>query len=80
MPSFMMEIEAAQAAQRSSLDQLVTDYYYKLRSGKPSIDFCRRVLGVPEKDEVVARRLRVAISTVRDWREVGRRARGWSCA
>lgn len=76
MPSFMMQIDAAQ---RSPLDQLVTDYY-TLRSGKPSIDFCRRVLGVPEDDAAVARRLGVAISTVRDWREVGRRARGWICS
>lgn len=74
--SFMMRIEAAQ---RSPLDQLAVDYFYAQRSGHPSIEFCRRVLGVPEKDAVVARRLDVAISTVRSWREVGRRASGWSC-
>lgn len=69
--SFMLRIEAAQ---RAPLDQLVADYFYKLRSGKPSIDFCRQLLGVPESDDVVARRLSVAVSTVRGWRDVGRRA------
>lgn len=73
--SFMKQIEAAQ---RSPLDQLAVDYFYGHRSGHPSIEFCRRVFGVPEKDEIVARRLDVAISTVRGWRELGRRAR-WSC-
>jgi hypothetical protein len=71
--SFMMQIEATQ---RPPLEQLAVDYYYAEKSGHPSIDFCRRVLGVPEKDEVVARRLSVAVSTVRGWRELGRRARG----
>lgn len=74
--SFMMEIEAAQ---RPPLDQLVVDYFHVQRSGQPSIDFCRRIFGLPDKDEVVARRLDVAISTVRRWRELGRRASGWSC-
>jgi DNA-binding transcriptional regulator YiaG len=74
MPSFMMEIDAAQ---RSPLDQLAVDYLL-LRSGY-SIDFCRRVVGVSEGDDAVARRLGVAVSTVRGWREVGRRANGWSC-
>jgi DNA-binding transcriptional regulator YiaG len=75
--SFMMQIEAAQ---RAPLDQLAVDYCRAQWSGSPSIDFCRRVFGVPERDEVVARRLGVAVSTVRGWREVGRRARsGWSC-
>jgi len=73
MPPFMMEIEAAQ---RSPLDQLAFDYF-TIRSGQPSLDFCRRTIGVPETDEVVARRLSVAISTVRGWREIGRRANGW---
>lgn len=72
--SFMMEIDAAQ---RSPLDQLAVDYL-TLRSGY-SIDFCRRVVGVPQGDETVARRLSVAVSTVRSWREIGRRANGWSC-
>lgn len=75
MRSFMMDIDAAR---RSPLDQLAVDYFTN-RSGLPSIDFCRRTLGVAETDEVVARRLSVAISTVRGWREIGRRARGWSC-
>lgn len=70
MPSFMMEIDAAQ---RSPLDQLAVDFFVQ-RSGQPSIDFCRRVFGVPDRDEVVARRLSIAVSTVRGWREVGRRA------
>jgi hypothetical protein len=75
MPSFMMEIDRAQ---RSPLDQLAVDYL-SLRSGQPSLDFCRRALGVCEDDAAVARRLSVAISTVRSWREIGRRARGWRC-
>jgi hypothetical protein len=75
MPSFMMEIEAAQ---RSPLEQLAVDYYAQ-RSGQPSLEFCRRAVGVREDDAAIARRLGVAISTVRTWREVGRRAIGWSC-
>jgi DNA-binding transcriptional regulator YiaG len=71
----MMEIDAA----RSPLDQLAVDYFTQ-RSGQPSLDFCRRALGVGEPDEVVARRLGVAISTVRNWRELGRRANGWRCS
>jgi hypothetical protein len=73
MPAFMMEIEQAQ---RSPLEQLAVDYF-TLRSGLPSLDFCRRAVGVREDDATVARRLRVAISTVRKWREIGRR---WSCS
>ena len=72
MPSFMMDIDAAR---RSPLDQLAVDYF-TLRSGQPSIDFCCCTLGVREEDDVVARRLGVAISTVRSWREIGRRASG----
>ncbi len=75
MPSFMLEIDAARP---SPLDQLAADYF-ALDSGQPSLDFCRRTLGVREDDALVARRLGVAISTVRGWREIGRRARGWSC-
>ena len=74
MPPFMMEIEAAM---RSPLDQLAVDYF-TLRSG-PSLEFCRRVAGVGDPDEAVARRLGVGISTVRKWRVLGRRASGWSC-
>ena len=74
--SFMMEIDAAR---RGPLDQLAVDFFYAQRSGTPSIDFCRQVFGVPETDEVVARRLSVAVSTVRGWRDVGRRATPWSC-
>lgn len=73
--SFMMEIEAAQ---RPPLDMLATDYY-QIRSGAPSIDFCRRAFGVPESDEVVARRLGVCVSTVRGWRDIGRRASPGGC-
>jgi hypothetical protein len=76
MPPFMMEIDAAQ---RSPLDQLAVDYFM-LRSGRPSLEFCRRAVGVTESDEIVARRLSVAISTVRGWREIGRRASGWRCS
>ena len=74
--SFMMEIEAAQ---RPPLDQLAYDYYYVEKTVHPSLDFCRRVFGVPEQDEKIARRLGVAVSTVRGWRELGRRASQWSC-
>jgi len=77
MPPFMLEIDDAA---RSPLDQLAVDFF-TLRSGQPSLDFCRRALGVREEDAVVARRLGVAISTVRSWRDLGRRASGrWSCA
>ena len=74
--SFMLEIDATR---HSPLDQLVTDYY-AIRSGQPSIGFCCQVLGVcqalgvPESDKAVASRLGVAISTVRGWRDVGRKA------
>jgi hypothetical protein len=73
MRSFMLEIDAAR---RSPLDQLAVDFL-TLRSGF-SLDFCCRTVGVPETDEVVARRLGVAVSTVRRWRDVGRRVSG-SC-
>jgi hypothetical protein len=75
--SFMLEIEAAQ---RPPLDQLVVDYW-SIRATKadPSVDFCRRVLGVPEPDEIVARRLDVSVVKVRGWREIGRRASCASC-
>lgn len=77
--SFMMAIDAARAARQSPLDQLAADYWV-IRSGHPSIDFCRRAVGVPDSDEVIARRLGVAISTVRGWRDVGRRAASrWAC-
>jgi hypothetical protein len=77
--SFMMEIDAAYAAQRTPLDLLVANFN-EIRSGLPSISFCRQVAGVPDSDEAVARRLRVAISTVRGWRDVGRRASSpWAC-
>lgn len=76
--SFMMEIDATR---RGPLDQLAMDFFYVQRSGTPSLDFCRQIFGVPESDEIVARRLSVAVSTVRGWRDVGRRATPttWSC-
>lgn len=67
--SFMAEIDAARP---SKLDQLAIDYL-SLRTG-PSLDFCRRVFGVEAADDVVARRLGVAISTVRGWRVLGKKA------
>ena len=77
--SFMMKIDEARAAQRSPLDMLVTDYT-KRNTQVPTIDFCCRLAGVPDSDEVVARRLRVAVTIVRDWREIGRRAESkWGC-
>jgi hypothetical protein len=66
----MLEIDATR---HSPLDQLVADFY-TIRSGQPSIGFCCQVLGVPEADKAVASRLGVAISTVRGWRDVGRKA------
>jgi hypothetical protein len=74
--SFMMQIEASQ---RSPLDQLAVDYFYAHKTVHPSIDFCQRVYGVADADEAVARRLSVAVSTVRGWRELGRRASSRSC-
>lgn len=72
--SFMMQIDAARPG---PLEQLVADYFYVQRQERcPSIEFCRRVLGVPEDDVVIARRLSVAVSTVRKWRELGRQASG----
>lgn len=74
---FMMQIDAAR---RPPLDQLAADYWaIKVAKLDPSIDFCRQTLGVPEPDEVVARRLRVPVVMVRGWREIGRRASPWSC-
>jgi len=68
----MMQIDESR---RSPLDQLAVDFF-SVRSGLPSIDFCLRLAGLPETDEVIGRRLAVAVSTVRGWRDVGRRARG----
>ncbi len=76
MLSFMMEIDAAR---RSPLDQLAVDFTRILKYGKPSLDFCRRVCGVPESDEIVGRRLGIPVATVRGWREIGRRAGSWGC-
>jgi len=74
MSSFMAEIEAAQP---SPIDQLVRDYLR--RPVQPSIDFCRRTLGVAEDDAEVALRLGVKVQSVREWREIGRRSSGWNC-
>jgi hypothetical protein len=75
--SFMMQIDAARVAR--PLDLLAAEHA-RLSSPTPSIDFCCRVAGVPDSDEVIARRLRVAVSIVRGWREIGRRAMGrWTC-
>lgn len=77
--SFMMKIDAARAAQRSPLDMLVADYARR-RPQVPSIDFCCCLAGVLDSDEAIARRLRVAVTIVRDWREIGRRAEStWIC-
>jgi hypothetical protein len=75
--SFMMQIDAARVTQ--PLDLLVAAYARQTAQA-PSLDFCCRVAGVPDSDEVIARRLRVAVSIVRGWREIGRRALGkWAC-
>ncbi len=76
--SFMMEIDAAYAAKYTPLDMLAADFF-QIRSGLPSIEFCRRAVGVPDTDVVIARRLSVAITTVRGWRAIGRRASGQKC-
>jgi hypothetical protein len=75
----MMKIDDARAAQHSPLDMLVAVYACH-RPQVPSIDFCCRLAGVPDSDEVIARRLRVAVTIVRGWREIGRRAESkWDC-
>jgi len=75
--SFMMQIDAARATQ--PLDLLAAEHA-RHPAQPPSLDFCCRVVGVPDSDEAVARRLRVAVSNVRGWREIGRRALGkWAC-
>lgn len=75
--SFMLQIDAAR---RGPLDQLAIDYGTIVKAGPgASIDFCCRVLGVTEADEVVARRLRVSVGVVRGWREIGRRACSGGC-
>lgn len=75
--SFMMQIDDARTVQ--PLDMLAADYA-RQTSPTPSIDFCCRVAGVPDSDEAIARRLKVAVATVRGWREIGRRAeRAWGC-
>lgn len=75
--SFMMQIDAARVAR--PLDLLAAEHA-RLTSPIPSIDFCCRVAGVPDSDEIVARRLHVAVSIIRGWREIGRRAMGkWAC-
>jgi len=71
----MMQIDAAR---RPPLDQLAADFLW-IKPDHPSIDFCCRVLGVSESDQVVARRLNVAVATVRGWREIGRRASRGHC-
>lgn len=65
----MLEIEASR---RAPLDELAI-MWLSQRSGLPSVEFCRHAAGVDAADVVVARRLGVAISTVRAWRAAGRR-------
>ena len=75
--SFMMKIDAARP---SPLDQLVADYpHVRKPDHHPTLDFCRQLCGVPDKDADVAQRLRVSISKVRDWRALGYRASPRSC-
>jgi hypothetical protein len=70
----MMQIEAAAP---SPLDYLVIEY--RLFQCRPSVEFCRQVAGMVEKDDAIARRLGVKISAVRGWRALGLRSRGRSC-
>jgi len=70
--SFMMKIDAVRC---SPLEQLAAVYWGRVTAKLgPSIDFCRCSCGVPDADEVVARRLGVPVATVRGWREIGRRS------
>lgn len=72
--SFMMKIDAARC---SPLDQLAIDYGLLIAAKQaPSIYFFRCAAGVPDTDEVVARRLFVSVILVRGWREIGRRLQG----
>ena len=73
MRPFMMEIDASRPL---PLDQLALDYLSRRPVVDVSLDFCRRTCGIGETDVVVARRLGVAVSVVRWWREVGRRVQG----
>ena len=67
--SFMAEIEAAQQPR-----ELLANDFFQSRNKTMSIDFRRRVAGMTDvSDAKIAKRLAVAISTVRDWREIGRR-------
>lgn len=80
MPPFMLEIDAAR---RAPLDQLAIDYLGRSDLGRSDLlidlDFCRRLAGITEPDEVVARRLSVGVSAVRHWRKLGRRASMQPC-
>jgi hypothetical protein len=63
------------ASRRPPLEQLAVDYACAtLRADHPSIDFCRRLAGLPEDDAVVAKRLGIEVTAIRGWREIGRRA------
>ncbi len=71
--SFMLEIEMAQA-RRPELDELARIFFTQ-RNKKPDFEFCHRLFGAESSDEVIARRLGVAISTVREWRSIGGKVR-----
>ena len=72
--SFMLAIDAAAP---SPLDYLVVEY--RVFCCRPSVEFCRQIAGMTEKDETIARRLDVKISAVREWRALGLRSQGRSC-
>lgn len=67
--SFMLEIESVR---RRPLDELAAQWFAQ-RTAKASEEFCRFAAGVPATDEEISRRLGVALSTVREWRSIGRR-------
>jgi hypothetical protein len=69
--SFMLAIDAAAP---SPLDYLVIEY--RVFCCRPSVEFCRQVAGMIEKDEAIARRLGVRVALVRGWREIGGRCAG----
>lgn len=68
--SFMMQIDAARVA--TQLDLIAAEYARRKAFGA-SLEFCCRIACLLEDDETIARRLRVAVTTVRNWREIGRR-------
>lgn len=70
--SFMLKIDAAR---RNPLDELAVMWFTQ-RTQKPSVEFCRHAAGISATDADIARRLGVGLSTVREWRSIGRQWQG----